>query len=236
MPRPVANSSYQVTTLRNLKVLVVLLVVSNIALGIFSVILLRSVDQRYSELIDRAVPALNDLRELMGDTVAVMRATNPRNFSGPRENLPAALRVAHAAMQTAQGFRTGLLGNDSLKEEPADREAVRKTGDAFAATVTEVLQLYSTERLADAVRLREAELLPAFDQHLAAIGKAADAVEALSLGANKDYTTRTNHVSRIVLGVASWPVIALGALLVLTAVFVVAMMIAFRGKDLADTP
>jgi hypothetical protein len=53
---------------------------------------------------------------------------------------------------------------------------------------------------------------------------------------NNDFTAKTSSFSRIVLGVASWPVIALVGLLLLTAGFVIAMMIAFRGKDLAGTP
>ena len=43
-------------------------------------------------------------------------------------------------------------------------------------------------------------------------------------------------ISTVVLGVASWPVLIVVALLLLTAVFVLAMMIAFRGKDLSDSP
>ncbi len=61
-------------------------------------------------------------------------------------------------------------------------------------------------------------------------------VESRSLAASKDYSTKTDRLSTVVLGVASWPVLIVLALLLLTAVFVLAMMIAFRGKDLPDSP
>jgi hypothetical protein len=236
MARSVSTPNDQAATLRNLKVLVVLLVLSNILVGLLGVYLLRAVDKRYSELVGRSVPVLNDLRELMTDTVAAMRATNPRNFSGPDSNEPAVVEAMKTSLQKAVKFRDDLLENGSLKEELTDQEALRKTGAAFAASVTEVMQIYSTGRRADGVRMREEKLLPSFDQHMAAIGRAADAVEANSLGISRDYTSRTNSLSTIVLGVASWPVIVLFGLLLLTAVFVIAMMIAFRGKDLADMP
>jgi len=39
-----------------------------------------------------------------------------------------------------------------------------------------------------------------------------------------------------VLGLAGWPLLVFGSLLLLVVILVVAMMIAFRGKDLADAP
>ncbi len=236
MARPYSSTNDQAPTLRNLKVLVALLVVSNILVGVLGGYLLRAVDKRYSDLLDRSVPALNDLRELMTDTVAAMHSTNPRNFSGPDANTPAALLGIQVSLRTAEKFRKELFETGNLKEEPKEQAALRQTGDDFSAAVTEVMEAYAAGKRADAVRIREEKLLPCFDRHMAAIGRAADAVESVSLGVSKDFTDRTNRLTRIVVGVASWPVIMLFALLVLTAGFVIAMMIAFRGKDLADTP
>ncbi len=236
MARPISSPNDQASTLRNLKVLVVLLVVSNILVGALGGYLLHAVDRRYSELIGRSVPALNDLRELMSDTVVAMRTTNPRNFSGPGSNDPVALAAIREATQKATTFRVGLIDAGSLKDEAADLEAMRQTGEAFTAAALEVARAYATGTRADGVRVREEKLLPSFDQHMNAIGRAADAVESKSLVASKDFTSRTNSLTTMVLSVASWPVILLFALLLLTAVFVIAMMVAFRGKDLADTP
>jgi hypothetical protein len=236
MPQPASNPNAQASTLRNLKVLVVLLVFSNIFVGALSVYLLRAVDKRYTNLVNQAVPVLNDLREMMTDTVAAMSSTNPMIFDGSEANRPAEIKAMQEALATERQFRLNLLKNDNLTDEPADREALQKTGDAFGQALTEVAQLYVAGKDAEAARLREEKVRSAFNQRLAAIGKAADAVESMSLGVSKDYTARTNSLSTIVLGVASWPVILLFGLLLLTAVFVIAMMIAFRGKDLSDMP
>ncbi len=221
---------------RNLKVLVVLLLVSNIFVGALSAYHLRAVDRRYSELVAHSVPVLNDLRELMSDVVMAMRTTAPRTLSGTDSDKPAALDAMRASLQKSIRFRAAMLATNNLAGEPIDSEALVKTGAAFDAAVLELVQTYSTNQWADGIKLREEKLIPAFEQHLAVIGQAADDVEAKSLGVSKDYTSRTNTLTKILLGVASWPIILLAGLLLVTAVFVIAMMIAFRGTDLADAP
>jgi hypothetical protein len=56
---PDPHSSHENSMLRQLKVLVILLLLSNIALGAFGFYFLRRIDQRYSSLIVQAVPAMN---------------------------------------------------------------------------------------------------------------------------------------------------------------------------------
>ncbi len=236
MVRTASSPNDQAATLRNLKILVLLLVVSNLVVGALSVYLLRAVDRRYSELLERALPAVNDLRELMTDTVLTMRTTNARNFGGsPQERVEAAKAIG-SKLDEAQKFRALLASSQAIKDEPLEFKVVQETGDSFAATVRDVQTLYAAGKISEATRIREEKLLPAFDHHMTAIAKAADAMETASLGVSKDYTVRTNNLSTIVMGAASWPVIVLLGLLLLTAIFVLAMMVAFRGKDLADMP
>ena len=223
-------------TLRRMNLLVVLLVVSNIATGVFSVYLLRSVDQRYSELVSQSVPALNDLRELMSDTVMAMRSTNPRSFTGPNANGPEALQTARSRLATVQKFRKETLQDAGFAADPADRTAIQAMGEAFEQVAADLSRLYAAGNLAEAVRLREEKLLPAFDRYIAAMGKVADTVEARSLTTSKDYTTKTHSLSTIVLGVAGWPLIVMMGLLLLTVCFVVVLMFVFRGKELGDMP
>src|SRR5205814_8803362 len=94
MARPTSSSLHdQSSTLRQLKLLVVVLVLSNIGLGIFSFYLLRSVDRTYSDLIDRSVPVLNDLQTLTALAVRAMRGTHPTLFGENgrnREDTPGA--------------------------------------------------------------------------------------------------------------------------------------------------
>jgi hypothetical protein len=236
MARPSAPTHDQASSVRNLKLLVLLLAASNILIGAFSVYLLRGVDHRYSELVGHSVPALNDLRELMSDTVAAMRATNPRYFSGPGADPAQALQTARQRLAVEQKFRGGTLSDPATTGNTEDHEAIHKFGDEFERRAVEIAQSYGSASIVDITRQRDEKLLPVFDQYIAAIGKAADRIEAESLSTSKVYTSRTNTLSTIVLSVASWPVLVLALLLFVTAVFVIVMMIAFRGKDLADAP
>jgi hypothetical protein len=97
-------------------------------------------------------------------------------------------------------------------------------------------RLYAAGNVAEASRLRDEKFLPAFDQYVTAMGKAADAIESQSLSVSKDYTAKTHSLSTIVLGVAGWPLIVMMALLLLTVCFVVVLMFVFRGKELGDMP
>lgn len=226
----------QTSTLRNMKLLVVVLIVSNFALGAFSVYLLRSVDKRYSDLVGQAVPALNDLRELTSNTVSAMRSTNPRNFAGSESALSAAIQTARQRLAAVKNLRQDSLKDPYFAGRAETYAAIVQTGSEFDGVCAEYLEIYAGGRPAEAVRQRDEKMLPAFDRHIAAIGAAADIIESTSLATSKVYAGRTRSLSTMLLGVASWPVIVLLALLLLTAGFVIAMMIAFRGKDLADTP
>lgn len=223
-------------TLRRMNFLVVLLVVSNIATGVFSVFLLRKVDARYTELIGQSVPALNDLRELMTDAVVAMRSTNPRHFTGAGAVPAEALQNARQRLATEQKFRTELLREHSFSDAPKDRAAIQANGEEFSRMSAELSRLYAAGNFTEAARLREEKILPLFDEYVAAIGKAADVVEAQSLAANKDYTAKTHSLTAIVLGVAGWPLIVMVVLLLLTVCFVVVLMFVFRGKELGDMP
>ena len=61
----------QSSTVRTLKLLLMMLVFSNVALGVFSFYLLRSMDRRYSDLIEHAVPLLRTaLPASLADAIA----------------------------------------------------------------------------------------------------------------------------------------------------------------------
>ena len=77
---------------------------------------------------------------------------------------------------------------------------------------------------------------PAFERYQNAITRIADLLLDESKAVNDNFTAQTSRLSAIVISVASWPVIVLVGLLLITAIFVIVMMVAFRGKDLVDAP
>lgn len=235
MPSP-ASYSDQTASLRNLKRLVAILVVSNIALGVFSVYQLRSVDRRYSELLDHGLPAMNDLQTLTAESVTAMRGTGPNLFSASAKNRLALLQSAQAALDRDRDFRNRLVRGEWLVSNPSGKAVFQKAGDEFTQVSLDVLRLAAAGKMEEASRMRDETVRPAFDRYLDATTKVADLLQADIEQTNVTYTAQTNHLSELMLGLAGWPLLVFGALLLLVAVLVVAMMVAFRGKDLADTP
>jgi hypothetical protein len=237
MPKPTfPDSPDPAGARRRMSFLVLLLVISNIATGLFSFYLLRSIDRRYSDLIDRSVPALNSLRELMTGTIATMRATNPRFFSGSHAPTADALAAVHAQLAAEIKLREVALANESFSSDPGDRAAIQREGEAFERLVSEIAAAYAGSPVAEVARLREEKLQPAFDRYVAAIGTAANAIETQSLTANRSFTDKTHSLSNVVLGIAGWPLIVGMALLLLTVIFVLVLMFMFRSKELGDMP
>jgi len=85
--------------------------------------------------------------------------------------------------------------------------------------------LFAEGKSAEAIRRREEVVRPAFQRYVAATTKAADMLEAHSLQTNTSLTTRTGNLSRMMLGMASWPVMVLCAFLAITAVIVMGILL-----------
>jgi hypothetical protein len=237
MAKSVSSSiSDQASSLRSLKRLVVLLVVSNLALGVFSVYLLRTVDRRYSELVDRSVPVLNDLQTLTALSANVMHRTGTVLLNAPAEKRAAMLRDARTALDQDRDLRNRLFKADWLSSRPEGKLEFKKAGDDFTQVASELLRQATGGQTAEAREFRERSLRPAFERYQSVTTLVADLLEAESQQTNLDYTARTNSLSNLVLGLAGWPLLVFVALLLLVVVLVIAMMVAFRGKDLADAP
>jgi hypothetical protein len=85
--------------------------------------------------------------------------------------------------------------------------------------------LLEARQTAEAARQREDSLRPAFDQYVAMTTKVADVLQDKSLRTSDSLTARTGSISNMMLGVASWPLMALGAFLLATAVFVIVVLL-----------
>jgi hypothetical protein len=230
------STNPEARTVRQLKLLVMVLVFSNIALGGLSFYLLRDMDQRYSRLIGRSVPALNDLRELLADVTTAYRSSGRLLLAKDGTPRPEAAQRMRLALAQEKQFRAEVLQAPLWTEQAAARSGLEKNGAEFERIAADVSRLIAANRDEDAVRAREVMLRPVCDRYLEAIGRAADEIEMISLRANKDYTSKTNQLSTIVLGLGGWPILVTGLLLCFTAVFLLIIMIALRGRETAEMP
>jgi hypothetical protein len=232
----VQAASHNQSTLRQLKWLVALLILSNVALGVFGFSVLRSIDRRYSDLIGQSVPLLNNLQTLTAQSVEAMRATGSNLLEVPVAARDDAVRHGRQVLLQERTFRLQLMKQLQVVGVTQGRQKIQEAGDAFTTVATQVIEVAAGGKLEEAKRLRDEKLRPAFDRYLTAVTKAADDVEATSLRTNDDYSAQTGSMSHVILGVASWPVIVIVGLLLFTAVFVLGLMILFRGREMNDMP
>jgi hypothetical protein len=212
-------------TLRRLKILVILLILSNIALGVFGFCFLRAIDRNYTNLIGRSVPTLNDLQTQTAVSMEAMRSTNPILFSEASANRADLVERARRALERDRVLRGAVLKREWLSAGNVEGRDFREAGEAFAVGATRIITLLDSGDLAEAGRQREKELRPVFDRYVAATTKAADVLEEESLRTSGALTAGTLSTSKIMLGLASWPVMLLGAFLLITAVFVIAVLV-----------
>ena len=113
---------------------------------------------------------------------------------------------------------------------------LQSVGDRFSDSARELIGLLEAGRMSEAARYREDIVRGLFERYVVVITKSADLVQDESLRLSGSLTDNTDHMSNLVLGIASWPVLLLGGLLVLTAGFVVVLMILFRGREMNEVP
>lgn len=238
MTKSGAAAAYeQSATARQLKVLVVVLVLSNLGLGLFSVYLLRSIERSYTGVIDRSVPVLADLNDITAAVAGAHRLSGPTALlNQPASARPAALEKARSARLRQRQLFEALVERGQLDAASPAVAALRRAHDGFGSRMDELLVLVERGDVAGAGRVRDASLLPAFDDYLSALGRVADEVEGVSQRQSSEATERTERMSRVVLGLAGWPVLVLIALLIVTAVFVLVLMVLFRGREMSDMP
>jgi hypothetical protein len=223
----------QTSILRQLKILVIVLILSNIGLGIFGFYFLRTIDRKYSTLIALAVPTLNDMQTLTMFIGDAMRSTNPTLFGDNPQSRAEMSQRAHTALERDRDLRNSILKREWLPRDAEERLNFQNAGDAFSRTAAEVVGLFESGESAEASRQREQSLRPAFNRYVTATTKAADVLEDESLRTSDILTASTVSTSKIMLGLASWPVIILCGFLLITALFVIGVLlkVLFSGRE-----
>jgi len=213
------------SVIRQLKRLVVLLIVSNIALGAFGFFLLRDIDRNYSALIDQSVPTLNRLQNLTAAASETMRSTNPVLLEYPNASAPEVARAARDEIERGAELRQELLSRDWVKDAESTQPDIRDAGEAFDRAATDTIRLLEANQIPEATKQRETVLRPAYNHYITVTTHASGSLRASSLQASNGLTLRASNVSKMILGVASWPLIILAAFLLFIALFVVSVLI-----------
>ena len=221
----VLGSQSEWSTLRQLRLLVVLLILSNIAIGVLGFSFLRAVDQKYSSLIGQSMPTLSKLQTLTAVSMEAMHSTNPNLLGETPEDRAEMVERAKIALELDRAARDRVLRREWFSDNMQQRDNFQKAGEIFNRESMQIINLFAEGKSAEAIRRREEVVRPAFQRYVAATTKAADMLEAHSLQTNTSLTTRTGNLSRMMLGMASWPVMVLCAFLAITAVIVMGILL-----------
>ena len=231
MPHRVPDTA---SVLRQLKLLVIVLIISNIALGGFGFYLLRKIDRNYSILIDQSVPVLNGLQALTASASETMRSTNPVLLTEAKHSPAELANAARAAIAHDGEVRDDLVTRNWVGEAQTERASVRQAGQEFDQLANRMIPLLETNNLVELSRRREAELRPLYNEYVAATSKAAQLLHNRSIETSDNLSLRTGSLSRLLLGFGTWPMILLGVFLVFTAMFVITVLVRVKLLGGAD--
>ena len=211
--------------IRQLKILVALLIISNIALGVFGFWLLRNIDRNYSALIDQSVPTLTRLQNLTAAASETMRSTNPVLLDHPDAQPSEIARAARDTIGHDTELRQELLSRDWVKNAQSGQTDIRAAGEAFDRAAADTVQLLEANQITEAQKHRETVLRPAYNRYVTVTSQASQSLRTSSLRESNSLTLHVASVSKMILGIASWPLIILGAFLLFVLLFVISVLI-----------
>jgi hypothetical protein len=231
-PSPAGQES--LAALRRLKLLVVVLVTSNLLLGAFSVYLLRRTDTEYSALLDQSVPLLYQVRTTGGAAgrafralVAALVTNDPVKFAG-------AVTRTNEALAQGKQLRAEVLATDFFRLNPYLAQELREEGAEYEKGVADILSRTTVQSTAEDERDQLERLQLAYDRYGAVIEKISETVVDRAKATSDAYTARTHSRSAMVLGLAGWPLLLGAAIAMLTVVVV--MLFVFRQAGAGEGP
>lgn len=200
------------------------LLVSNLAVGLLSLYVLRSVDQRYAQLLDRSVPTLNSLRTLTRELSGVQRLAR-RIVDPGNERAWGELPVQMAdASDVALGHARDLARAEPFADTPL-RPALERLAGEYAEAVDAFLVLARAKKFEEANRHNTNVLRPCYDNYQTLLDDAAEHVQRQGRDLRDRYAEDTRFFGSLLLAFAGWPLLAGFAAVFIMAVLIVGLLI-----------
>ena len=200
------------------------LLVSNLAVGLLSLYVLRNVNQRYASLLDRSVPTLNGLRtltrELSGVQRLARRLVDPDNERAWAELLPQMADTSNIAKAHAIEVARG----DAIAASPFHETIVRLSRE-YDERVDAFLTLARERKFEEANRYNNETLRPFYDNYLNALDDAAELVQQQGRDLRDRYAEDSRFFGSLLLAFAGWPLLAGLAAVFIMAVLIVGLLV-----------
>ena len=223
-------------TLRRLKLLAVVLVLSNLVVGAFSVYLIRRADRDYSALIDQTVPVLYQVRTVGGAGGRVFRGLIAGLVADDPVKCAAAIAQVKESLARGQQLRAQLIQTDFLRENPELVRELVESGRGYDQVAADILPRVTPQNTAEDERDRLEELQVVNARYSAALEKISTELVERARVTSDAYTARSHNRSAMLLGLAGWPFLAAALIAIVTMVVVVVMLFVFRQAGPGDGP
>jgi hypothetical protein len=218
---PIAQQTLR-REVRRLRLIVIMLSVVIVGLGWFCAGLLRTIDRDYATVLDRSVPALNQLRLLSNSALSTQRALLGGLAAPDPATRTRAIGQMRERLQTTRSRRESITDLQVFQDRPAFQARLARTGAGYEDAAVRALELLEADLVDDAHRLRADVVKPALDHYLTEIEIAARYVEDSSQNARDSVSEKIRNRSVLLVGVTSLPLV----LFALVALTIVALMTA----------
>lgn len=227
-------------TVKRLRFLVVVLLLSNVALGLVSFYFLRSIDQAYTQLIDRSLPTLNHLRGVATEAASITRSLTFAQSAAAGEKRQAYEAKARQSLQLCTShFRESLeelksqIGAEDLQRlQHTWRDFEERTGKTLEA----VVQSGDAKTVAGEFSRMLRELRMAQEELMARVSQASDAVAQSNLKQSDAVANSAEQHRKILLGLGGWPIAALAVIASIVAIVLLTMVILAYRLGQVDEP
>jgi hypothetical protein len=215
-------------TLRTLKLVVTLLVLSNLVTGFSAFYLLGHIDKGYSDVLGPALPSLLELRQLTQETLNAHRALLNLLLA---ENAEESAIVRGQFVTAEQACRKLVEHLDDLEYGGPNSTVaadLNRAGMAYLENGLRVCSFMDGGRKQEALALRATKLRQTFETFQSAQNAAVAALcdEAAKTGAG--LTASVNMLRWVILGICLLPALVMLGLGALFVVFLVQLMGIFR--------
>jgi hypothetical protein len=221
--------------IKRLKLLIVILVLSNLTVGALSFHFLRKVDADYSELIDRSLPTMSHLRGMTTESSLVHRSLTFALSAQRSERRDTYVKTAEDALKRGNQLVAETLPvlRTDLGAEQAER--LQKADATYRASGMAVVELLREGNPTEAgVKIRDLRL--ALDEFMNVVAKLSDNFEQHSQDQNDIVSAEIRTQGTIVLGLGGWPLALLAVLGLVIAVVLILMIILTHRLGSQDEP
>ena len=196
---------------KRLKLLIGILVVSNLVLGVLSFRFLVTLDADYNELIDRSLPTINHLRGMTSESSVAHRsltfalsAQQPERQAGYLKTAEQALAKEERHIRDVTPVLDAELGAETVAR-------LKKAHELYAARSSALMALLregKPQEAGDRVR----EMREALDAFMTTVANIADTFAQRSQDEGDLVSANVRKHGTIVLGLGGWPLVVAATL------------------------